>query len=135
MPLQESKHFACFSNAMQPYIKCHFTGVLLFFCLATLKPTGFLISPVHVSEEAEDPLSKPPMIPIAQSSPLTLSPALKVGTCIKLCKCKSYILISFSVLVPMCFNHVLLDSLPFLQILSLVLSYSTFSPMLLITKL
>lgn len=66
-----------------------------FSVVPPLKPTGFLISPAHVSVEAEDPLRRPPMTSIAQSSPLTLSPALKVGTCIKLCKCKSFILICF----------------------------------------
>lgn len=80
---------------MQPYIKGHvyWSIVVYFFFFGTLKPTGCLISPAHMWEEAGDPLSRPPAMPIAQSSPLTLSPALRVETCIKLCKCKSYIIL------------------------------------------
>lgn len=87
------------------------------FCLATLKPTGFLISPALVLEEAEEPVNRPPVMPIAQSSPLTLSPALRVETCIKLCKCESFVVMPFPALVPSHWTDVRLKSQPIRHLL------------------
>lgn len=65
-----------------------------FFCCSnSFKPLSVPISPAPGSEEARGPLRALRMMPIRRTSRWSLSHALRVGTCRRLCKCESHLLI------------------------------------------
>lgn len=63
-----------------------------FFCCSnSFKPLSVPISPAPGSEEARGPLRALRMMPIRWTSRWSLSHALRVGTCRRLCKCESHL--------------------------------------------